>query len=110
MRVRRVETSLGHGAQIGIAECDANATKLAIGGQVLRLVGQSVASSRVGFFAVSSATPQRQETRMTFDKVRKSDNLINCFMKKTSITVTEAARNIADCVNKARYQQVTFVL
>lgn len=31
-------------------------------------------------------------------------------MKKTSITVTEAARNFADCVNRAHYQQVTFVL
>ena len=26
------------------------------------------------------------------------------------ITVTEAARNFADCVNRARYQNVTFVL
>ena len=40
----------------------------------------------------------------------KSDNLIIGFMKKTSITVTEAARNFADCVNRAHYQQVTFVL
>ncbi|HXC86250.1 MAG TPA: hypothetical protein VNU23_00610 [Candidatus Cybelea sp.] len=31
-------------------------------------------------------------------------------MKKTSITVTEAARNFADCVNRAQYQNVTFVL
>jgi antitoxin (DNA-binding transcriptional repressor) of toxin-antitoxin stability system len=31
-------------------------------------------------------------------------------MKKTSITVTEAARNFADCVNRAHYQSVTFVL
>ena len=31
-------------------------------------------------------------------------------MKKTSITVTEAARNFADCVNRAHYQHVTFVL
>ena len=31
-------------------------------------------------------------------------------MKKTSITVTEAARNFADCVNRAHYQNVTFVL
>lgn len=30
-------------------------------------------------------------------------------MKKT-ITVTEAARNFADCVNRAHYQNVTFVL
>ena len=30
-------------------------------------------------------------------------------MKKV-ITVTEAARNFADCVNRARYQNVTFVL
>ena len=31
-------------------------------------------------------------------------------MKKTSISVTEAARNFADCVNRAHYQNVTFVL
>jgi antitoxin (DNA-binding transcriptional repressor) of toxin-antitoxin stability system len=29
---------------------------------------------------------------------------------KTTISVTEAARNFADCVNRAHYQQVTFVL
>jgi antitoxin (DNA-binding transcriptional repressor) of toxin-antitoxin stability system len=31
-------------------------------------------------------------------------------MKKTSITVTEAARNFADCVNRVHYQNVMFVL
>lgn len=31
-------------------------------------------------------------------------------MKKTSITVTEASRNFADCVNRAHYQNTTFVL
>jgi prevent-host-death family protein len=31
-------------------------------------------------------------------------------MRRISITVTEAARNFADCVNRARYQDVTFVL
>ena len=31
-------------------------------------------------------------------------------MKKTKISVTEAARNFADCVNRAHYQSVTFVL
>jgi antitoxin (DNA-binding transcriptional repressor) of toxin-antitoxin stability system len=31
-------------------------------------------------------------------------------MKKTRITVTEAARNFADCVNRVHYQNVTFVL
>jgi prevent-host-death family protein len=31
-------------------------------------------------------------------------------MKKTSISVTEAARNFADCVNRVRYQKMTFVL
>jgi antitoxin (DNA-binding transcriptional repressor) of toxin-antitoxin stability system len=30
--------------------------------------------------------------------------------KKTLISVTEAARNFADCVNRAHYQNVTFVL
>lgn len=28
----------------------------------------------------------------------------------TTISVTEAARNFADCVNRAHYQNVTFVL
>lgn len=31
-------------------------------------------------------------------------------MKKEFVSVTEAARNFADCVNRARYQNVTFVL
>lgn len=31
-------------------------------------------------------------------------------MKKKSISVTEASRNFADCVNRAHYQNVTFVL
>jgi antitoxin (DNA-binding transcriptional repressor) of toxin-antitoxin stability system len=31
-------------------------------------------------------------------------------MKKTRITVTEAARHFADCVNRVHYQNVTFVL
>ena len=31
-------------------------------------------------------------------------------MKKTSISVTEAARNFADCVNRVRYQNMTFIL
>jgi antitoxin (DNA-binding transcriptional repressor) of toxin-antitoxin stability system len=31
-------------------------------------------------------------------------------MRKTAITVTEAARNFADCVNRAHYQNVTFIL
>jgi antitoxin (DNA-binding transcriptional repressor) of toxin-antitoxin stability system len=31
-------------------------------------------------------------------------------MRRTSITVTEAARNFADCVNRVHYQNVTFVL
>lgn len=31
-------------------------------------------------------------------------------MKKTNISVTEASRNFADCVNRAHYQNVTFVL
>ena len=31
-------------------------------------------------------------------------------MKKTPISVTEAARNFADCVNRVRYQNMTFVL
>jgi hypothetical protein len=40
----------------------------------------------------------------------KSDTLIVRFMKKTSISVTEASRNSADCVNRAHYQNVTFAL
>jgi len=31
-------------------------------------------------------------------------------MKKTKISVTDAARNFADCVNRTRYQNVSFVL
>jgi len=31
-------------------------------------------------------------------------------MPRTIITVTEAARKFADCVNRAHYQKVTFVL
>ena len=31
-------------------------------------------------------------------------------MRKTIISVTDAARNFADCVNRAHYQNVTFVL
>jgi hypothetical protein len=31
-------------------------------------------------------------------------------VKKTTISVTEASRNFADCVNRAHYQKMTFVL
>jgi hypothetical protein len=31
-------------------------------------------------------------------------------MRKKTISVTDAARNFADCVNRAHYQNVTFVL
>lgn len=31
-------------------------------------------------------------------------------MTKKTISVTDAARNFADCVNRAHYQNVTFVL
>ena len=31
-------------------------------------------------------------------------------MKKTPISVTDAARNFADCVNRVRYQNVTYIL
>jgi hypothetical protein len=31
-------------------------------------------------------------------------------VKKAIISVTEAARNFADCVNRSHYQDVTFVL
>lgn len=31
-------------------------------------------------------------------------------MRKMSISVTDAARNFADCVSRAHYQNVTFVL
>lgn len=31
-------------------------------------------------------------------------------MKEKVISVTEAARNFADCVNRAHYQDVTFIL
>jgi antitoxin (DNA-binding transcriptional repressor) of toxin-antitoxin stability system len=42
------------------------------------------------------------------DTAVKSDNLILC--EKKDISVTEAARNFADCVNRVHYQNVTFVL
>jgi prevent-host-death family protein len=31
-------------------------------------------------------------------------------MREKTISVTEAARNFADCVNRAHYQNVTFIL
>jgi antitoxin (DNA-binding transcriptional repressor) of toxin-antitoxin stability system len=31
-------------------------------------------------------------------------------MKETPITITEAARNFSDCVSRAHYQNVTFLL
>lgn len=31
-------------------------------------------------------------------------------MRKATISVTEASRNFADCVNRAHYQNVSFVL
>jgi antitoxin (DNA-binding transcriptional repressor) of toxin-antitoxin stability system len=31
-------------------------------------------------------------------------------MKKTAISVTEASRNFADCISRAHYQNMTFVL
>lgn len=31
-------------------------------------------------------------------------------MKKTNISLTDAARNFADCVNRVHYQNMTFVL
>jgi antitoxin (DNA-binding transcriptional repressor) of toxin-antitoxin stability system len=31
-------------------------------------------------------------------------------MTRISITVTEAARNFSECINRARYQNLTFVL
>jgi hypothetical protein len=31
-------------------------------------------------------------------------------MKETTITATEAARNFADCINRAHYQRMAFVL
>ncbi len=31
-------------------------------------------------------------------------------MRSVSITVTDASRNFADCINRARYQGTTFIL
>jgi hypothetical protein len=31
-------------------------------------------------------------------------------MRKRTISVTDAARNFADCINRVHYQNVTFVL
>jgi antitoxin (DNA-binding transcriptional repressor) of toxin-antitoxin stability system len=53
---------------------------------------------------------RNEEFSSGFDTVRKSRYSDNQIMKKTSITVTEASRNFADCVNRAHYQNVTFVL
>jgi len=38
------------------------------------------------------------------------ENPIIDSVKETTITVTEAARNFADCVNRAHYQRTTFML
>ncbi len=46
----------------------------------------------------------------TIDVSLKSDYHIIRFMPKKTISVTDAARNFADCVNRAHYQNVTFVL
>src|ERR1700688_1590669 len=51
-----------------------------------------------------------QQTASLLTQSGKADTLIIRFMKKTSITVTEASRNFADCVNRVHYQNVTFVL
>ena len=56
------------------------------------------------------STTTYNKERILLTQSVKSDNLIIRFMKKTSITVTEASRNFADCVNRAHYQNVTFVL
>lgn len=45
---------------------------------------------------------------MVVDLCLKSDNLI--LVKETTISVTEAARKFAECVNQTRYQDRTFVL
>lgn len=55
-------------------------------------------------------SPTRTTGKGPLTRSRKPDNLIIRFMKKTSITVTEASRNFAECVNRAHYQNVTFVL
>jgi prevent-host-death family protein len=44
------------------------------------------------------------------NEMTKSYFRIICLMKKTTISVTEAARNFADCVNRAHYQNVSFIL
>jgi hypothetical protein len=43
----------------------------------------------------------------SWTKTKKSDN--HDFMKTVSIPVTEAARNFAECINRAHYQDTTFV-
>jgi antitoxin (DNA-binding transcriptional repressor) of toxin-antitoxin stability system len=42
------------------------------------------------------------------DECGKSD--IQSLVKKKTITVTQAARSFAECVNRAHYQDVSFVL
>lgn len=57
---------------------------------------------------LTEARPEAKRCELTWSA--ESDNLIIRFMKEKSITVTEAARNFADCINRAHYQNMTFVL
>ncbi len=60
----------------------------------------------LAFLHPAATAARRQDCLAVFYVI--SDNLI--LMKKTTITVTDAARNFADCVNRAHYQNATFVL
>src|SRR2546427_13096105 len=60
----------------------------------------------LAFLHPAATAARRQDCLAVFYVI--SDNLI--LMKKTTITVTDAARNFADCVNRAHYQNTTFVL
>src|SRR5207253_6680178 len=60
----------------------------------------------LAFLHPAATAARRQDCLAVFYVI--SDNLI--LMKKTVITVTEAARNFADCVNRAHYQNTSFVL
>jgi hypothetical protein len=46
--------------------------------------------------------------RRRLDNFEKSDNLI--FMKETALSVTQASRRFAEYVNRAHYQNQSFVL
>jgi antitoxin (DNA-binding transcriptional repressor) of toxin-antitoxin stability system len=75
------------------------------------------AGSKLQLFPLALSSESADDTRENENSgsclemergIRYSDNQIMAKAKK--ITVTEASRNFADCVNRARYQNLTFML